>query len=232
MRLCFPSLSGVVRRFVVFNQGWPHNMAPLRVVILALLTGPLQPANAQLDPDVHASLRADVRAEYEILSSLVGYLNQDGLPDWVGVLKIQRSDGPHTRIYVLQRAKNGMVVAGRSKEVAFMDCAGTCGVEMHDAKRGSFFVRQYDAGGWGRVGVITQFSLRNSRWIAIGQRRTSVDAVHDLEESVDANLLTGRHVTSKISGGMSGASSPPTLTKGVRRNGRQISLETFDPVYF
>lgn len=232
MRLCFPTLSGVFRRFVEVNRVWPHHLALLRFAILALLTGPLQPANAQPDPDVHASLRADVQAEYEILSSLVGDLNQDGLPDWAGVLKIQRSDGPYTRIYVLQRAGSGMAVTGRSKEIAFMDCAGTCGVEMHAAKRGSFFVRQYGAGGWGKVGVMTQFSLRNNRWIAIGQRRTSVDGGLDVEETVDINLLTGQHVTSKVSGGMSGTSSPPTITKGVRRSGKPFSLETFDPVYF
>ncbi|MBL8387675.1 MAG: hypothetical protein JNK17_05645 [Hydrogenophaga sp.] len=202
------------------------------MVIFALLAATLLSANAQVDPGVHASLRADVRAEYEILSSLVDDLNQDGLPDWVGVLKIQRSHGPHTRIYVLQREKSGMAVKGRSKEIAFMDCAGTCGVEMHDAKRGDFFVRQYDAGGWGRVGVITQFSLRNHRWIAIGQRRTSIDADHDVEETVDVNLLTGQFVTSKISGGMSGHASPPRTTRGVRRSAKPIGLERFDPVYF
>lgn len=189
-------------------------------------------AIAEPEADVLVALSEAIGGKFSVLSYAVADLDQDGQKDWVGVVKIERTAGPGTRLYVVGRKTDGAKVAAMSREIAYMDCAGTCGVEILSAKAGNFFVRHYSRGGWGAAGLITQFALRGSRWQAIGQKRTNVDAQLDQEETTDKNLLTGEYKSVAVSGGMSGDPKAARVKKGVRAKQKPLWLEAFDPVYF
>lgn len=187
---------------------------------------------AKPEADVLAVLSEAIGGKFSVLSYAVADLDQDGQQDWVGILKIERTAGPGTRLYVLGRKADGVKVVAMSREVSYVDCAGRCGVEILSAKAGNFLVMHYNRGGWGTAGVVTQFALRESRWQAIGQKRTSVDAQLDREETTDTNLLTGEYKSVSVSGGMSGDPKPARVKKGVRAKQKPLWLEAFDPVYF
>ncbi len=203
-------------------------------LLLCVLFGAALCSKALAEPeaDVLAVLSEAIGSKFSVLSYAVADLDQDGQQDWVGVLKIERTAGPSTRLYVLGRKIDGVKVAAMSREVAYVDCAGRCGVEILSAKAGNFLVRHYSRGGWGAAGLVTQFALRGSRWQVIGQKRTDVDAQLDREETTDTNLLTGEYKSVSATGGMSGDPKAARVKKGVRAKQKPLWLEAFDPVYF
>ena len=182
--------------------------------------------------DVIAALTETVGAKFSVLNYAEADLDKDGQQDWVGVLKIERASEFHARLYVLVRKADGIKVTAMSREVGYTDCAGACGVEIASAKAGTFFVSHYSRGGWGTAGLTTQFALRGGRWQAIGQKRNDSDFQLDRRETTDTNLLTGKYKSTFVLGQMSGDDKPAQIKSGVRKKGKPLWLEAFDPVYF
>ena len=202
------------------------------LVSILISPGLLSTAFAETDKDVASALKQATGGAFNVLDYVTVDLNKDGQQDWVGILKMDRATDPTTRIYVLLRKGSRLKVSAMSREVSYIDCAGTCGTEIVSAKEGGVFIAKYNKGGWGTAAATTQFALRGNRWQAISEKRHSVDAQLDRAETTETNLLTGEYRSAVVFGGMSGESKPARVKRGVKNKRTPLWLEAFDPVYF
>lgn len=154
-------------------------------------------AQAASNPDAVRALKGLIKEEFQVYSEATGDLTDDGQADWVGIVLIKKADTTFQKIYVLTLKDNNLVFTAASKEVEYTDCGGSCGSEILEIKKGSFYVMQGDKGGWGAAGATTQFKLYKGDWRAIGYTTVRIDFTKNTDYSSDENLLTG-HYTSTL----------------------------------
>jgi len=184
--------------------------------VLALLIALLSFSNANADSnsEVTSTIKSIANAEFTILSAATGDLNNDGLEDWAGIIKIKRLTGNFQQLYVLTRTTNNhLKFSEASMEVDYIDCGGSCSSEVSYESK-SFYVTQASHNGVSNDSATTQFKFYKNKWRAIGLKTYRADFENDIETITDANLITGTYKSVWTKGALSGNPVPTVRKSG------------------
>lgn len=218
------------KRFGSASQAvrWACHMKTLAILVQLVFYLSFSNAQADIISDAANALRSIIAEDFTVLTDATGDLNNDGLDDWVGIILTKRVSDTFQRLYVLtQGPKKSLVFSEASPEVGYTDCAGTCGSEV-SIKNGSFYVVQFDRGGWGSANTTTQFKLYKNKWCALGRKTYRIDMTTGNESETDTNLLTGEYTSAITPEFTRGNSAGPTKRKSGIEKPALLLLKDFD----
>ena len=181
-------------------------------------------ATAQSEfPSTDAFVKSVSKEKSSVTDQARGDLNSDGLADWVGVVRREKSDFLSTyQLYVLLRVAGGGYRVAEMSTEAEIPGMGCCWVEDLRIGRSSIYI-QNNAKTAATIEAAThQFKLHKGQWRLIGVRIYYVDQSSDTSTDTDVNLLTGVVIEKKQKG-----ERRPTVTRRSKKFGQHL-LKDFD----
>lgn len=166
----------------------------LLLLVLLLLSAPL-PCPAQDDfQTVGAFLKATLTDVDRLSTDARGDLNNDGLEDWVGVVRSEpQNDSPTYQLFVLLRTPQGSYRLAEKTQKAEIPGMGCCWLEDLTIRRGSIYIQNNAKTATTMEAATHQFKLHEGGWRLIGLRIYLTDHTPNapMTNDSDMNVLTG-----------------------------------------
>jgi hypothetical protein len=169
-------------------------MHRLIVFALILLSGPVTAHAQENFTTINDFLKATLKGNGQLSTKAEGDLNNDGLPDWVGVIRGENPDSaPTYQLFVLLRVAPGGYRIAENTEKAEIAGMGCCWLEDLQIRRGSIYVQNNAKDASSMEAATHQFKLNNGQWRLIGLRIFLTDYTPNAHftRDTDMNLLTG-----------------------------------------
>ena len=144
-------------------------------------------------PSLQTFLRSTLKKDDTLVLQAKGDLNQDGILDWVGIIKTPISAFAHTkRLFVLLgKSKSGYRLASTTGDASGggMGCCWTADLQV---KTSSIYITNVAKSVRDSETSTHQFKLHNGEWRLIGTRNLYVDRAERTSRTTDIDLLNGK----------------------------------------
>lgn len=177
---------------------------------------------AQTDyPTVKAFRSSIAKGEDRLSVEARGDLNGDGLEDWAGVVRREKS-APTYQLYVLLRQSQGSFQVAQTSKEEVIPGMGCCWVEDLTITRSSIYIQNNAKDATSMEAATHQFKLYKGEWRLVGVKIYEVNHRTDVSTDTDMNVLTGAVIETRRKG-----DGQPTIRRRTKKFGVYL-LKDYD----